>query len=459
LRLRSADIGRPIADIRLNLTVEEIEPMLHEVLETLVVKEFEVQDRSGRWHLLRLRPYRTSENKIEGVVLLLLDIDQMQRTQEALQQARDFAQTVLESVPIPVVVVDGELRTRTANAAFRAISGLTSADLENRAFVELVKILWQWPDLRESLIELLRQPNGAVLDVEHETARPAARVLKLIARSILTESEPLILILIEDVTTQRMAERVLESERENLAGQVRSTAEVLGRTKEELRALTARLFTSQEDEKRRVARELHDDIGQKLALLEIDLERLQQSLPADAEQLAKSLRALQQQAGTLSTDVRNLSHEIHPSALEHLGLPSALNALVKEFGEREGMVATFRRRGVPDALPHEVATALYRIAQEALRNVAKHAGRTHVKVALEGSGDSVRLSIRDSGEGFDLDGTMSRGLGLVSMEERARLVGGTLTVESELGQGTAVTATVPAVEAEASTRTGAGEAS
>jgi two-component system, chemotaxis family, CheB/CheR fusion protein len=443
MRLRAADIGRPIGEIRLNLVLDDIEPLLHEVLETLAMKEMEVQDRTGRWHLLRLRPYRTAENKIEGLVFLLLDIHEMRRSQDALQQTHNFAQTVVEAVQVPVVVLDAELRVRTANAAFRAMASLASADLEKHSFPELLTMLWDWPDLRERLGDLVRQPGSTVLNLEHETTRPDTRYFRLVARGVLTGSDPAVLIVLDDVTTQKEAERLLESDRERLAGQVRSTAEVLGRTRGELRALAGRLFISQEEERRRIARELHDDVSQKLALLEIDIERLRQSVPADADSLRENLAALRQRTSALSGEVRTLSHQLHPSILDHFGLAAALKNLVEEFAQREVMVATFRSAGIPERLPADVATALYRVAQEALRNVAKHAGRTHVKVVLEGTDNAIRLSVRDFGEGFDLEGNARRGLGLVSMEERTRLVGGSLSVVSELGEGTSICVTVP----------------
>jgi two-component system, chemotaxis family, CheB/CheR fusion protein len=443
MRLRAADVGRPISEIRLNLLVDDIEPLLHEVLETLAMKEIEVQDRTGRWHLLRLRPYRTAENRIDGVVFLLLDIHQMRRSQEALQQTRNFAQTVVEAVQVPVVVLDAELRVRTANAAFRALAALGTPDIEKHSFPELLTMLWDWPDLRERLYRLVEQPGTAELNLEHASTRTTTRYFRLVARGVLTGSEPAVLIVLDDITAQKEAERLLESDRERLAGQVRSTAEVLGRTRGELRALAGRLFTSQEEERRRIARELHDDVSQKLAMLEIDIERLRQELPADAASVEEELTALRRRTSALSSEVRTLSHQLHPSILDHFGLAAALKNLVEEFAQREGMVATFRSASVPERLPPDVTTALYRVAQEALRNVAKHAGRTHVKVVLEGSEDAIKLSVRDFGEGFDLEGNARRGLGLVSMEERARLVGGSLSMVSELGDGTSICVTVP----------------
>jgi two-component system CheB/CheR fusion protein len=145
----------------------------------------------------------------------------------------------------------------------------------------------------------------------------------------------------------------------------------------------------------------------------------------------------------LAQDVRKISHALHPSILEDLGLPQALKSLVDDFGEREQMLATFTRRRVPDHLPLEVATTLYRIAQEALRNIAKHAGKTHVKVTLQTIKEGLCMTIRDSGDGFDVTGSSQQGLGLISMQDRARLVNGTFRVESELGEGTTVTVVVP----------------
>lgn len=443
MALRAVDIGRPIGEIRLNLVLDDIEPLLHEVLDALVTKELDVQDRSGRWHLLRLRPYRTADNKIEGVVIVLLDVDEMRRSKIELEQARDFAQTVVEAVHIPVVVLDREMRVRTGNAAFRALSKIGPADLEHRSFPELLTLLWAWPDLRPALQELLDDHRTGVLNSEHETADGARQSFHLVARAVQAESEPAILVVMEDVTNRKQAARVLEAEREQLTDQVRSASEVLGRTREELRALAGRLFTSQEEERRRVARELHDDVSQRLAALGMELDRLGEHLPSDPNEVRQRLQVAEDRTAQLADDVRNISLRLHPSAIDHLGLPAALRALVTEFGEREHMLSAFRSSDVPDQLPLEIAGALYRITQEALRNVSKHAGRTHVKVLLERADSQLRLVIRDFGEGFDMKESQLRSLGFISMAERARLVGGVFSVNSALGEGTTVSVVVP----------------
>jgi signal transduction histidine kinase len=134
---------------------------------------------------------------------------------------------------------------------------------------------------------------------------------------------------------------------------------------------------------------------------------------------------------------------LHPSVLDDLGLAQALKDLVEEFGKRDALLVTFTKRRVPEVVPRHVAAAFYRIAQEALRNVAKHAGKTHVKVSLEGSKSGLRLTIRDFGDGFDAGAIEHRGLGLVTMEERARLIDGTFSVKSQLGEGATVTVVAP----------------
>jgi two-component system, chemotaxis family, CheB/CheR fusion protein len=133
---------------------------------------------------------------------------------------------------------------------------------------------------------------------------------------------------------------------------------------------------------------------------------------------------------------------LHPSMLDDLGLSYALKALADEFSEREKMVVTFQRQNVPEHIPQNVSATLYRITQEALRNVAKHAGRTHVKITVTGTGDRIRLEIADFGEGFDME-SVHHGLGLISMSERARLVQGAFSVNSALGKGTTLAVEVP----------------
>jgi two-component system, chemotaxis family, CheB/CheR fusion protein len=442
MNIRPIDIGRPITDIRLNLNIENLQPLLEEVLETLNVREMEVRDRDGRWYLLRVRPYRTSENKIDGVVLVLVDIDQVRKSQQELQAARDFATAVTESVGIPIVVMSPDFRIRNANSAFRQLAKRPTEDLAGQFLPEVAEHAWNMSSIRPMLEKLTKQaPNGPALEAEHEVSTPEFRALQTRGRVVQIDGERVLLLLIEDITGRKQAGQIIDRERQLLESRVLSTVQALGRTQDELRALSASLFQAQEDERRRVARELHDDISQRLAVLGIDLQHAADAAGGDSE-ARKIIASLASRTDVLADDVRKISHGLHPSMLDDLGLAYALKALGDEFSEREKMLVTWQRQDIPEHIPQNVAATFYRITQEALRNVSKHAGRTHVKITLAGLDGRLRLEIADFGEGFDTEDAR-HGLGLISMSERARLVQGTLSVNSALGKGTTVTIEAP----------------
>ena len=142
INVRPSDVGRPFADIRLNLEVEGLGETLLEVLSSLNAQEMEVKDCDGRWYLLRVRPYRTTDNKIDGLVLVLVDIDQHRRSQQDMRAARDFAASVIASIPLPLVVLDSERRVCAFNEALCQLTGLGRAALESRPVVDLVAGLW-----------------------------------------------------------------------------------------------------------------------------------------------------------------------------------------------------------------------------------------------------------------------------------------------------------------------------
>jgi two-component system CheB/CheR fusion protein len=303
--------------------------------------------------------------------------------------------------------------------------------------------MWSMESIRSELENLRDGSPVGSFEWQHEFgAEGARRVFCVWGRTMTVDGSRVLLVTMEDISVRINTERRLAQLNEELLGQVHSTQEWLGRTQSELRALAGSLFESQENERRRVARELHDDISQQLALLEMSLTELEQSGSSDPAELRRHTAGLRERTAKLSDDVRTMSHRLHPSALDHLGLPAALKALVQDFGEREAMPATFMRQNVPESIPAEVAGVLYRITQEALRNVAKHAGKTHVKVVLQGLESQLRLQVTDLGEGFDLDDARG-GLGFISMAERARLVKADFKVESALGRGTTVTIDVP----------------
>mgnify|MGYP001607333086 CR=1 FL=1 len=213
----------------------------------------------------------------------------------------------------------------------------------------------------------------------------------------------------------------------------------------EMEYLAGKLIVGQEEERKRIARDLHDDFNQRLAALSVELESMERATPTPAGLPARQLAEVRSQVVQLSDDLHDLAYKLHPSLLEHVGLEVAVRDHVAEFAKRTGLPATFTAREAPKTLSSEVATNLFRVMQESLQNVSKHAQATEVTVKLSGSSKGVGVSVRDNGKGFDLENMNARlkGLGLVSMQERVRGQGGFLRIHSLPRAGTKVCAWIP----------------
>jgi PAS domain S-box-containing protein len=212
-----------------------------------------------------------------------------------------------------------------------------------------------------------------------------------------------------------------------------------------LSQVSRRLIEAQEKERNRIGRDLHDDIGQRLALLAVQLQQVKQTLPDSAAELNSRLDELQKQTAEISADVQALSHELHSSKLEYLGLAAAMRAFCKEFGEQQRVEIGFRSHDLPSPLPSpEISLCLFRVLQEAIHNASKHSGVRHFEVRLWGMPSEIHLTVSDSGAGFDTQARREgRGLGLTSMEERLKLINGELSIESQPKGGTTIYARAP----------------
>jgi two-component system CheB/CheR fusion protein len=421
---------------------------------------------------LRVRPFRTSDNRIEGVLLVLIDIHELRTARIEANAAREFAESVVESVQTPLLVLRNDLRIRVANRAFYETYGMQPAQVEEQSFVEIAGK--QWAELQAELERVA--PDQTVLrdrEIGGEFAGAGRMTVSINARPIHSYGEQMILVALEDITERKVAEGILLNSQERLklrveagSAELRKTSETLltevsgrahaesalhesetalRRSRGELRQLTASLMNAQDAERRRVSRELHDDLSQKVAKLQFDIDTLEQKLPADLGEVKQRLCQVRDQAGALSDDLRRVAHQLHPATLDHLGLTVALKAYAQEFSQSTAIPVLFTSHEVPANIPIETASSVYRIAQEALRNVVKHAGKATVEMTLRGTSDGLELSIRDNGIGFDMEaGRAKHGLGLIGMEERMRLVGGKFSVETTPGHGVAITIQAPA---------------
>jgi signal transduction histidine kinase/ligand-binding sensor domain-containing protein len=213
---------------------------------------------------------------------------------------------------------------------------------------------------------------------------------------------------------------------------------------EEIKSLSERLINAQEQERMRIARELHDDLNQQIAAISLSLGSIRRKLPDTGSEAYKQLERLRDKLSRLSTSVRVLSHELHPATLDYGDVAAALRGHCKEFSSLSGVNVAFEASGTFEGVPAEVALCIYRVTQEALQNVAKHAGVTLASVRLVRSGDPVCLTVSDRGVGFHPDQSRaSGGLGLVSIKERVRLVRGVVELESEPHRGTILKVEIP----------------
>ncbi len=222
--------------------------------------------------------------------------------------------------------------------------------------------------------------------------------------------------------------------------------QAIRRQGEDLRRLAGRLMTAQDEERRRIARDLHDDLSQKLAYLAMDIGKFAGKALSPA--VVEGLRPLQRRAVEAAESVRHISHQLHPSILDDIGLSAALEQYCEEFQKRSGITTHFSATDVPDSLPKDVAGSVYQIFQESLRNVSKHSKADEVFVTIAFTEDVLHMSVRDEGVGLPAQRLKSEaGIGIVGMKERAHLVNGKISIESRVGEGTEISVSVPVMSA------------
>ncbi len=323
----------------------------------------------------------------------------------------------------------------TASVGVRLLSGESAAAIKT-AILAAQRPMYDWRELQRWSISESRLPAGSTIlfrqpDLWNQY-RPyiVGTVLVVALQSAL----------IAGLSIQRARRR-----RAELA--LRASERHLRQSSDRNRDLAGRLINAQEAERTRIARDLHDDVSQQLAGVSIAFSRLKQRLGAHqvGEEAQQELGELQQQTLTLARNVRQLSHDLHPAVLQHLGLVKGLTSYCGELGRTRGVAVTFAAEGDFRAITPDAGLSIYRIAQEALRNVVAHAGASRADVKLFQMGNQAQITIADDGRGFDTTNRVQRdtGLGLVSMSERARIIGGTVRIVSALNQGTRVQATIP----------------
>jgi PAS domain S-box-containing protein len=381
-------------------------------------------DGALRWISSRGRPSLTPTGDTARLMGVSIDITTRRRATEALQRSEARLGSAADLAGLGFYEIDYIAGVGYVDDRFRAICGLPMEQIPGLQFLEF----WTehlHPDDREWVLDARQQLHDGQrteISVEYRYLDPAAgqKWIHHLARISARDATGHALVafgVLRDITARKQAEN-------------------------ELRDLSQRLILAHEEERALLARELHDDLSQRLAVMAIDVGRAE--LAALDEPQAKSMRAVREGLARLSEDIHTLAYQLHPSVLTELGLAEALRTECERIGRRGRVELSLELDPLPADVGKDAALCLFRVAQEALSNAIRHAGARSVRVVLEQRDGGLRLAVRDDGAGFDpASAKQRRSLGLASMRERLRLVNGTLDIESMPGRGTVIAGWVP----------------
>jgi PAS domain S-box-containing protein len=461
------------ADLVPGETSQELDAMLEKLMaDQHILSETTLVAKDGRQTPVEINAHLVNLQGRPTILSIARDITLRRQAQEALRQNEMRFRAIFGGAAIGMALVDLEGHILEVNPAAQRISGFHQDELLGRhfrvmsfpgdeepeltLFAELAagkRDLYQlekrflckdgkllWGSLTVSLVrDEAGQPRYAIGMMEDVTARKEAEDA---LHQVHAELEQRV-----EARTRELAQVILKLRRE--VEERRAAQEAQRQSEEQMHTLTSKFLTSQEMERRRISRELHDELGQALMLLKFKLNVLADKPPKSRPALRKQYDSLLNDLDGMIENLRRLSLDLSPTILEELGLSSALRFLLEEVKKYAAIENyTIDTAEIDDLFPHPTQINIYRIFQESLTNIVKHAQARQVSVAIQKHDDYVSFSIADDGRGFDVQQVIGRepsrrGLGLAAMQERVRIAGGTLDIWSQIGFGTRITFTIP----------------
>jgi PAS domain S-box-containing protein len=398
----------------------------------VINREFTLWD--FKYYIIGVLAFCLAESAL--IIFLIVQRRRKKVAEQSLRKAEEKYRNIFESALEGIFETSPQGQPLTVNPALARTLGYDSPDELTSRIRDVGSQIYADPDKRAEFMRFIEKQD-VVLGFECELLRrDGAKIwASLSSRRVCGPDGKTLYYsgFVEDITKRKQAE---EASRE--------TERILRQNENDLRSLAGRLIHNQEEERSRLARELHDDLAQRLAVLAIYVGRLELQLMDPPAPVREALREMKNDIVRISKDVHGLSRQLHPSILDDLGLTKAVESECTAISRREGIEVIFNHENIPRVIPKDVSLSLYRIIQEGLRNVSKHACAQRTSVSLKVIDHDVLLSVQDDGLGFDWREVKENpGLGLSSMRERARLIHGELSIQSQPGKGTRITARVP----------------
>jgi PAS domain S-box-containing protein len=384
-------------------------------------------------------PHRPSQQDLQALDLYVRQAAgfiERWRTDEDLHKIEAILRALLETAAQAILTVNNAGRIELANTTAEQMFGYNRTEMLGQPVEMLIPM--QFRDIHEDhradfFMRPRSRPMGIGLDLAGRRKDGSEFPIEVSLSYIESENRIVAVSFITDITDRKVVEKELQAK-----------ANSLRESQINLQALAGQLLTAQEEASQNIARELHDVFGQKLALLGLRVSEVEALLPGQQKAAEEKLRSCREQIGVLAQELHDFSRQLHPSVLHELGLEVALRAECDAHAHRNGKTLAFSAENVPEFLSEDISLCLYRVAQESLHNIWKHAGSNRVGVMLRALNEEIELVVEDFGKGFDIESTKGKGgLGLISMQERVRLVGGSLTITTKAGDGTRVQVHVP----------------